>query len=510
MRRIALVLTIAAITLGATLARAEDDPWPLAGPFHRIHVIDLDGEIDSMQRAYMTRRIAAAQEDGADCIVLRIESPGGSVLEAKQIGEALLALPGSIHSVAWVPREALSAAAWISLACDEIVLASHATFGDCQPILMSPGGAPIPAGEKLETALRAWFRAWADKKGHPVLLAQAMVSESIEIVKVRERDGDRTWYVDGAAFSGDDPDAVIVPEVGLRRSEVVRVGAPISHKGHLLTLTGREALDLGFVDRRLGADGTPESEKELLEALSAPGAAITHVSMSVGERAGRWLIGLTGVLAAIVAFGATMFLWQGSVLAGIIAASALTVLLLISGLAEHLHGFPLFLIALGLVLLVVEVYLIPGFGLPGILGIAALATGAVLLATGASLPDREVAITRDIVVRYGLQFVATTLLSIAVLLIAARTMPGRLGGGRGGLRPLEAVPATADAPLVGPVAGERGTALTALRPAGRGRFGGAIVDVVSDGAFVESDRPLVVLRREGHVVVVREAGEPRL
>src|SRR5690554_6585194 len=93
---------VVAVCLGAAIARAAADDEPLPGPFSRIRIVDLKGEIDAMQRAYLIRRLDAAREDGVECIVLRIESPGGAVLEAKEMGEALLDLPPSIRTIAWI------------------------------------------------------------------------------------------------------------------------------------------------------------------------------------------------------------------------------------------------------------------------------------------------------------------------------------------------------------------------------------------------------------------------
>ncbi|MGE0192348.1 MAG: nodulation protein NfeD [Planctomycetota bacterium] len=506
-RVVLALLVVLAGSLAAASAEEAHAPGEPRGPFHRLWMVELEGPIDAMQRAYLLRRFEAAKTAGIDCFILRVESPGGLIVEAKEIGDALLEMPDSIHTIAWVPKEASSAAAWISLACDEIVLTPYATIGDCQPILMNPTGAPIPVGEKIETVLRAWFRAYADRKNHPVLLAQAMVSEHLEVLEVRERNGERRFFVEGAALDGDDPERIVVPEAGLRAEDVVQVGAPVVAKGQLLTLTGREALDVGFIDRRIGPEGLPADEDEFLAAIQAPGATLERISMSAGERAGRWLLGITGVLAAVIGIGAMLFLWQGSTLAGVIGASALVLLLLITGTVEHLHGLPLFLLALGLVLLAVEVFVLPGFGIAGVLGIASLAFGALLLTTGASLPDHDIPLTQEAVVRFGLQFVVTMLACIAVVVVAARTMPGRLGGRhRGpGVLPaggLERAEITAPAHV-----GDRGVALTVLRPSGRARFGASIVDVVTDGGYVEAKRPVVVLRTEGHVVVVREVEE---
>src|SRR5262245_2049680 len=181
------VLCAAAALWGATpRADAEEPP----ARYRSIRVVEFSGEIEASLAAFVERRLDAAKAAGDDCVVLRIDSPGGTVHHSEEIANAILQLPKTIRTIAWVKERAYSGAAMVALACDEIVMGPKGVIGDCQPILLSPEGI-APAGEKIETVLRAQFRKYAEDNGWPVLLAEKMVSKDMEVVRVRDqRTGD--------------------------------------------------------------------------------------------------------------------------------------------------------------------------------------------------------------------------------------------------------------------------------------------------------------------------------
>lgn len=474
--------------------------------FASILVVDLEGEVDPIMKAYLERRLDRAKDEGFECVVLRIDSFGGHLFAGKEIADALLEMPDDVRVIAWVPNKAISAAAFIALACDELRMAPNATLGDCQPITMAPGAAGYEeAGEKIQSPLRAWFRRCAEANGHPVLLAEAMVSKHLEIVRVRyEKDGS-THYVEGPDLRAAKDSDVLLPETlpGVPRSALIQVGGPIVREDELLTVTAEEARELGFIRLHKG-ESAPKDEQALLASLKAPNSRIEFTEPTLSERAGGFLYGLTGVLSALVALSILVFVWQGPGLLTIVGATALGLLLLISATADHLHGLPLFLMGVGVLLLLAEVFVLPGFGIAGILGMLCLVSGLLFLATGAS-PTNPTPLPAGALVSFGLQFVATVLLGFGGLLLLTRTLP-RFGPTRALIltAPSRSGPpakgALADAALA---VGSRGQALTPLRPAGIAAFGSATEDVTSEGEWIESGTPVVVVAVEGQRLTVR-------
>lgn len=498
---LALLALLAGLYVPAAWAGERDAS--AAGPeaparFQRVRVVEFEGEIEAVLKAYVERHLEAAEKAGDDLLILRIDSPGGTVLHSEQLADLVLGLPKSLRTLAWVEQRCFSGAAMVALACDEIVMGPRAAIGDCQPILLSAEGI-VPVGEKIETVLRAQFRKYAEDNGWPALLAEKMVSQDMEVVQVRdERDG-RLLLADGAELASAREDDLVA---GVPKRHLTRL-AVVAPKGRLLTLTTPEALEHGFVRRSFA------TEAELLEAVTAPGARVDVKRMTFSERASRTLLQYAGVLTAVVLLCVTLTLFQGIGTASLIGLVALLLLGLVTGTADLAHGFPLLLVLAGLLLLLAEIFLIPGFGIPGVLGIACMAGGFLFLVSGATFSSSGT-LTWSSAKDFLAQFVLTGLVGAVLLLLLVRygshlPLIGRhavLAGDAGGAGvALPAGPAL-------PAPGTHGTALTALRPAGRATLAGRLVDVVSEGGFVDAGRAVRVVRVEGARVVVRAAGAP--
>jgi membrane-bound serine protease (ClpP class) len=224
--------------------------------------------------------------------------------------------------------------------------------------------------------------------------------------------------------------------------------------------------------------------------------------MTFSERAGRWLLGFAGVLLAVALLGVGFTVFQGVGLVSLIGGAALVLLGLVSATAELADGFPLFLLGVGVALMLVEAFLVPGFGIPGILGIVAFAAGGLFLVTG-SRPWEPGSIDGGELATFGLQFLGTLLVAGALLALLARLFPATPWARRVILAEgaMPAGPAVQAPPVL--AADATAVAVTSLRPAGRATVDGALVDVVSEGGYVEAGTPLSVVRVEGTRVVVR-------
>jgi membrane-bound serine protease (ClpP class) len=291
--------------------------------------IPIDGTIDRGLSPFVKRSLETAAEAGARFAVLDINTPGGRVDAAWQIVDAVQESPVPVY--AYIDR-ALSAGALIALATDSIYMRPGATIGAATPVT----GEGQKASEKMVSAMRSEFRALAEARGLDPRVAEAMVDEQIEI------------------------------------PGVVAAGA-------LLTLTADEAIDLGF------AVATYASLDELLAALGAPGATVTTVSPNWAELIVRFLthpvvapllltLGFLGLLFEVKTPG-----FGVGGLAGLIGLALFFGAHLIVGLAGLEE---LLLIAAGLVLVGLEVFVIPGFGVAGALGILAMGAGLVLSMLG--------------------------------------------------------------------------------------------------------------------------------
>lgn len=432
----------AALFAAASMARATK-----AAP--TVHVAPIQGEIDAGMSAFVERAIDEAERAGASALVLPMNTLGGRVDAAIVIRDALLAT--SLRTVALVDPRAISAGALVALAAERILMAEGATLGAAAPVLAGPEGAE-PAGEKATSYVRKEFRATAERRGRPPALAEAMVDEDVVV------------------------EGVVGP-------------------GKLLTLTTAEALKLGVADARADDLGAA------LAWLGLEGAEIRRVSPSWAERALRFLtqpvvsslllsLGLMGVLIELRT--------PGFGIPGLVGAACLVLFFWAQWLLALVGWEEIALTALGAVLIGLEVFVIPGFGVAGIAGAAALLAGLSLSLTGAG-----------VTLERAVEAIAQAALSIALALIGAfavlRFLP-RVPAARRLILATSLGPNVAPgglAPVTGPRVGERGLATTPLRPAGIARIGGARIDVVSEAEYIGPGEPVEVIRVEGHRVVVR-------
>jgi len=170
-----------------------------------------------------------------DVVILEIDSPGGYIMEVEKIVSTIRDHYDKMRVVAWIKKEALSAAAISSLACKEIYMKSNAMIGAATAYRMTAIGLPADIGEKFQSVWRAQSRISAETGGHEPLLANAMIDKELELYIVEE---------DG--------------------KKVIREGTGakmLTRKGRLLTMTASEALNCGL------SAGTANDIEKLAEML---------------------------------------------------------------------------------------------------------------------------------------------------------------------------------------------------------------------------------------------------
>lgn len=416
-----------------------------------VYVVPIDGIIDLGLAPFVERVLAEAETAGARAVVLEINTFGGRVDAAVLIRDALLR--AKVPTVAFVNKRAISAGALISLAAERIVVADGATIGAATPVQMGAPGAPAqPVAEKTVSYMRKEFRATAESRKRPPLLAEAMV----------------------------DADVVVKGLVD---------------KGKLLTLTATEALRHGVADFRA------DTLEALLRHLKLEGAEVRRARPTWGELVVRFLthpvvgsllmtVGILGVLVELRT--------PGFGVPGAVGLASLVLFFWGHWIVRLVGWEELLLVGFGTILLLIELFVTPGFGLPGVVGLVALvaALGLSLLSAGATWTAILAAVGRVAI---------AMLLAVAGALAALQLLP-RLPVGR------RLILTTELATLVGYGSapegdrqwlGKRGTATSPLRPAGIAEFEGERVDVVSEGEFIEPGQPLEVTRIDGNRIVVR-------
>ena len=190
-----------------------------------VYVIDIRNEIGTGLGTYISDGIQVAEEAGADAIVFDVDTPGGRVDSAVNIIRAIQET--QVPTIAFVNRQAISAGAMISIACNQIVMASGGTIGDSAPVNIQ--GEEV--GEKAISYIQGTIRATAERENRNPDIAEAMVDKELVLVKLK----------DGQIIK-------LLPEEYATREEEGEEMQILCAQGKLLTLSTRQALEYRFAD----------------------------------------------------------------------------------------------------------------------------------------------------------------------------------------------------------------------------------------------------------------------
>ena len=436
-------LLIACLLTGAGSSAQEPRPVVFVAP--------VEGMIDLGLAPFVERVLDDARKAGAAAVILDINTFGGRVDAAVLIRDALIRT--RVRTVAFVNKRAISAGALISLAANTIVMADGATIGAATPVQMgAPGNGAQPVSEKTVSYMRKEFRATAESRNRPPLLAEAMV----------------------------DPD-VAIPGV--------------IEKGKLLTLTTTEAI------KHKLADGRADDLDAVLALLKLSNAEVRRASVNWAEQMVRVLTHpvLASILMTVGLLGIIVELrTPGFGLPGTLGVTSLALFFWGHWLVRLAGWEELLLVGLGVVLLLLELFVFPGFGIAGVLGIVGLMAGLTLSVIGAGATMDTIVVALG---RVALSLVVALLGSVALLRLLphlpyARTLI--LEAGLGSAAGYASAPERDRAWL-----GKRGTTRAPLRPAGIAEIEGERIDVVSQGDYIDADVPIEVVAVDSNRIVVR-------
>ncbi len=293
-----------------------------------VYTVPVEETVEKGLYAFLSRAVHTAEEEGADAIIFELNTPGGAVDAAGEIGKLLTST--DIKTISFVNKQALSAGAYIALNTDEIYMVPGSTMGSAAIIDQSGN----TAGKKAESY---WFSAMesaAQQSNRDPIVARAMADESIEI-----------------------------PELGLGNDE-------------LLTLTPDQALEVNY------SEATVANMDELVQQLGFENAEIRSMEESFSEKLARFLTNpvIIPILLSIGSIGLVVELYSpGFGVPGFMGLSALLLFFyghLVAGLAGY-ETLILFVIGIGL--LIAEFFL-PG-GLAGLLGAGAI-IASLFMASG--------------------------------------------------------------------------------------------------------------------------------
>lgn len=410
-------------------------------------VAEINGEVGMGLAPYLSRVIEDAGNKNVSAVVIKINTLGGRLDAAIQIKDAIFS--SKVPVIAFVNNRAISAGALIALSCNKIIMAPGSVMGAATVVDQSGQ----KQSEKYQAYMRSEMRSTAERRGRNTTIAEGMVDERIVVPELNDK-GDK-----------------------------------------LISLTTEEAVKTGMADTSIS------SFQGVLKYLNIQNASVVTETSNWAEDFVKFLnnpivsslllmIGFVGIMAEIKAPGH-----------GAGAAAAVIALALFFG-SSYILQMASFLVIImfiaGLILIALEVFVIPGFGVTGVLGIL-LVISSIFMALMGTMPVWDMNHISTAVLQLGSALAA----SIILILVLIKYLPKserfnkmilKEAIGKG----VEFAVFPGKEKLLNAV----GVAVSTLRPAGIADFDGKRIDVVTEGDYVEAGTKIKVIRIEGIKVVV--------
>lgn len=443
--------------------------------------IELHGPISNRMVQRVTLMIQSAIEGGANFLLLEVDSSGGDPIACENLVNYLISQPQEIHRVAFIPNEASGNASLVPFACHEVVVGPDAKIG---------GEGGYTYSEAGRDDLRRFLQRIAAKTGRNWSIWAAMSDPELEVFAYQRQGSASRRFLS------------LEEAEGLREPERWQRGAEITEPGRPLQLTGQQAFDFGIANS-LASDleelargyalpdriESPRSNwaHELIEVLASPSLAFFCLFLGVFALMSELKapgVGVPGFIAALC-FG--LFFWSR----------------FLNGTAGWLE---VMLFLGGVIFILMEVLILPGFGVFGLGGAFMVIAGVVLAMQTFIWPTTDYELDQipyslaSVLVVFGA--LVTGMLFIKHLLphtpFLNQTMLGTMDQEEAELRGRREMIVD-----LSHLIGQQGTTLTPLRPAGKARFGNEIINVSSDGDIIDRDALVVVKSVRGNYAMVR-------
>jgi membrane-bound ClpP family serine protease len=457
---------------------------------------------ESLQRRI--RRAIGSSERHANLIILQLDCVGGDPASAQRLAEWLHGLKDDrnelpVKTVAFVRGSAAGTATLVALGCSEVVLQKDATIGDLSVLAAGRQPGDDPADEGKDSMLLQQVKALAEDQGYPAALIRGMVYRGLPVYEVESARGQRrSWLITEPELKSDTRSPEPVWKNPRQVQSVGPADGPLvldAQRAEEVRLSRQTAEDLPTIYARYGVK--PEQVRtggndwldDFAYVLRLPAMSIFLIMLGVTclilelKMPG---LGLPGVIAALCF---VLFFWSHAHDAGI---TLLAVLLFV----------------LGLVLIGLEVFMLPGSAVFGISG-AVLVLASLTLVTIDRWPQttHEWVGLGSTVASFGFSLLG----AVIAALVLAWYLPHIPYVNRLILKPpgeaaedgLAEPPATAQ-PDMSALLGAIGVAATPLRPAGKVKFGDDYIDVVAEGSYVPPGARVQVIEIEGYRIVVKE------
>lgn len=418
----------------------------------KVMVMEIKAEIDPRMKRYVDLALEHATKTEAQIILIEMDTYGGVLTDAKEIVDVLM----DEEKPVWVfiNSDAASAGALISIACDSIYMAPGASIGAATVV----DGSGEKAPDKYQSYMRGIMRSTAEQNGRDPKIAEGMVDESIVIPSIKE-------------------------------------------EGKIITFSTSEAIKYGYCEAKV------ESIDELLKRNGITNYELDTFKLSTVDKIVAIFLNpfISGILILIILAGIYFEMQTPGIGFPLLAAVVALVLYLVpyylNGLADNWEILTLFI---GLILIGVEIFVIPGFGVAGITGITLTIASLILIMVNNNAFDFEFVPANQLL--YATAAAMGGLLGgIAVMMV--------LGSRMSKSKRFEKVilSSTQDKSkgyvatfFPEPMKGKKGLTHTIMRPSGKVEVDGKIYDAFSQGEYIEKGESVEVIGEDTTSLLIKK------
>lgn len=434
----------------------------------KVYTFPINGDIMPAQQRLVSKCLTEAREQETDLVVIRMNTYGGLVNVADSIRTMILNYPTPIW--VYIDNQAASAGALIALAADRIYMHPGGSIGAAS--VVDQNGQPMP--DKFQSFMRATMRATAESHGQV-------------IERIENGDTIRRWWRDPQTAEA---------MVGRTVADSTTV--------NVLTFTSSEAVKNHF------SEGTAFSLEETLAQGGVEAYTLTEYRPTTLDRLLAWLMNpvVQGIFVMMIVGGIYFELQSPGIGFALVVAILGAVLyfapLYLEGVAQN---WELILFIIGLVLLAVEIFVLPGFGIAGVAGIVAVVLGLSFAAIDNDLLRHLP--TGEITVGWILQpilvvIIATTAALIGGLLLSKHFLTDTTPLQRKVVLTAEMAPEqgyVSHPQVASELIGKTAEVAAVLRPSGRVIIDGIYYDAIAEeGQFIPRGKQVIITRFEGGVV----------
>jgi membrane-bound serine protease (ClpP class) len=416
-----------------------------------VMVMDIKSEIGPRMNRYVELALKHAEDTKADVVIIEMDTYGGTLTDAKEIGDKIMKFKKPIWI--FINPNAASAGALISITCDKIYMAPRANIGAATVV----DGSGNKAIDKYQAVMRTYMRTAAEESHRDPRIAEGMVDEEI--------------VIDG-----------------------------VKKAGKIIMFTTPEAIKHGY------CEGKAETLEDILKQNSITDPNLAHFELSTIDSIIDFFLNplISGILILII-IGGIYFELQAPgiglpIFAAIIALVFYLVPYYLNGLAQN---WEILAFIIGVFLIALEIFVIPGFGVTGIAGIILTVGALVLIMVNNDAFDFEFVKMNDVLIAT-VATIGGLLGGIGLLVFGGATLSNTKSFQRMTLTNTQerAKGYTANFNKE-PMTGKKGVAHTVLRPSGRVLIDGQLYDAFTKAGYVEKGTAIEVIDEEGSTLRVR-------